>query len=164
METAQLLGSIGEFVASIAVLATLIYLTVQVKQTKQQLKMSGLQARASHATGVLEPIVGTSDLASIFAKLDFIDYGDFGLTKEETVAFGAWSHIWMQTEQGSFYILPEGSHDELLTWWLSTPAGAEFWDKNRGFYDEAFVKHMDGLKNKLNTDSRSSANIAAGVA
>jgi hypothetical protein len=159
MDFAQLLGNFGEFFGSIAVLATLIYLAVQVKHAKQQLTMAGLQARSNHAIGVLEPIVQRSDLASIFSKLEFIDYGDFGLSKEETVAFGAWAHIWMQTEQGSFYILPEGSHEELRTWWLSTPAGAEFWEKNRGFYDQEFVEHMDGLKRNLEANLRSSADI-----
>jgi len=163
-EYAQLLGNFGEFLGSIAVLATLVYLTVQVRQAKQQLTLAGLQARANHAIGVLEPIVQSADLASIFAKLDFIDYGDFGLSKEETVAFGAWAHIWMKTEEGSFYMLPEGSHDDLRTWWLATAAGAEFWEKNKGFYDKDFIEHMEGLKQKLHAAPRSSGDIAAGFA
>ncbi len=161
-ETAQVLGSIGEFIASIAVLLTLVYLAVQVKQAKQEITAVGMQARASHAKGVLDPIYMSPQLASIFAKLDFVDYGEFDLSKEEMVTFGAWCHCWMQTEQGSYYLLPEGSHDELRKWWLSTPAGREFWEKNKGIYDSEFVSYMETLKKQIDADERSSLDIMAG--
>ena len=163
MDTAQLLGNFGEFIASVAVLATLIYLAVQVRQAKHQLTIAGMQARAHHARGVLDPIYMSSDLAEIIAKLDFVNYGEYGIGKEETVMFGAWCHTWMQAEQGSFYLLPEGAHDELRKWWLSTPAGAEFWAVNKGIYDKPFVEYMEGLRVELELDSRTSANIFAGV-
>ena len=35
METAQLLGNFGEFLSAIAVLVTLVYLALQVKQAKE---------------------------------------------------------------------------------------------------------------------------------
>ena len=38
METAQLLGNFGEFVGAIAVVATLVYLAVQVGHSKEALK------------------------------------------------------------------------------------------------------------------------------
>ena len=37
MSTAELLGNIGEFLGAIAVVATLIYLTVQVKHTRSEI-------------------------------------------------------------------------------------------------------------------------------
>ena len=45
--TLQDLGSIGELLAAIATLLTLIYLAVQVKNTKQQLSESAQQARTA---------------------------------------------------------------------------------------------------------------------
>jgi hypothetical protein len=102
-------------------------------------------------------------LIDIFAKLDFINYGDFGLTKEEAIRFGAWCHTWMQTEQGSFYSLPKGTHTELLKWWLATPAGREFWEMNKGIYDQDFVAHMEGLKAEIDAEGRSSQEVMAGL-
>ena len=162
-DTAALLGNIGEFVSSVAVLITLIYLAVQVKQAKHQISLVGRQARASHANAVLDPIITSPDLAPIFAKLKFVSYGDYGLTEEETVRFGAWCHTWMQTEQGSFYMLPEGEQHQIRCWWLATPAGSEFWEKNKGIYDPAFVAHMEDLKKSLISDSRSSGDLLAGA-
>ncbi len=45
--TLQDLGSIGELLAAIATLLTLVYLAIQVKNTKQQLAESTQQARAA---------------------------------------------------------------------------------------------------------------------
>src|SRR5262245_15040352 len=114
VELATLLGGIGSFVGSIAVLITLIYLARQVEQAKQQMSLLGLQTRANHATQVLAPVISSSELAPIFVKLNLIDFGHFGLSGEEAIRLGAWFHTWLQTEQGSFYLLPKGAHDALL--------------------------------------------------
>src|SRR5262245_49519396 len=125
VELASFLGGIGDFVGSIAVVITLVYLARQVKQANHEISLLGRQARASQAISVLDPIVNSAELAPIFAKLDLIDYGNFGLTKQESVRFGAWFHSWLQGEQSYFYLLPERAHDSLLKWMLATSAGAE---------------------------------------
>lgn len=100
MDTAQLRGDLGAFAGSIAVLATLIHLAVQVKQAKRQLAVAGMQTRAHHARGALEDIINSDELVEIFAKPDFIDYGDYGLTKEETIRL---SGIWIEGLSDSAY-------------------------------------------------------------
>ena len=45
MSVAQLLGNVGEFLGAIAVVATLIYLTVQIKHTRAELQISVQQSR-----------------------------------------------------------------------------------------------------------------------
>jgi len=150
-EFASFLGGISYFVGSIAVVITLVYLSKQVKHAKQEVALLGRQTRANHAANVLSPIVSSCELAPIFAKLDLIDYGSFGLSKEESIRFGAWFHTWLQAEQGSFYLLPKGAHDPLLNWMLATPAGAEFWKKNKGVYDTEFVEHVEELRIKMET-------------
>jgi hypothetical protein len=47
--TIQELGAIGEFVGSIAVLATLVYLTIQIRSSKIQTRASLLQHRSDAA-------------------------------------------------------------------------------------------------------------------
>jgi hypothetical protein len=160
-ELASILGGFGDFIASIAVLITLVYLAVQVRHAKHQVSLIGLQARANHATAVLAPIIN-SDLAGIFAKIDLVDYGDFGLTKEESVRFGAWFHTWLQTEQGSFYLLPEGANDPLLAWMLSTRAGVEFWERNKGIYDPDFVARVEMVREQMRLAPKSSSEVLAG--
>lgn len=158
----EILGAISEIAASLAVIASLFYLALQVKHAKQEISLVGLQARANHATNVLAPLITSPDFAQIFAKLDMLHYGDYGLSKEESVRFGAWFHTWLQTEQGSFYLLGEGANDPLLKWMLSTPAGLEFWEKNKGIYDAPFVKRVESLKSGLQQQPRSEADVLAG--
>ena len=162
VEFAAVLGGISGFVGSIAVLITLVYLARQVGQAKQQMSLLGRQTRANHATQVLAPIISSSELAPIFAKLSLIDFGDFGLSREESMRFGAWFHTWLQTEQGSFYLLPKGAHDPLLNWMLATPAGAEFWSKNKGIYDAEFVAHVEELRRVMEASPKSSVAILSG--
>ena len=146
------LGAIGELVSGVAVVATLIYLSVQIRQARHEAGLEGIRARADTAMAVLRPFIEG-------------DQGDWGLDDEETVRFGTWCHTWMQAQQARFFTLPAGtneSQETLHLWWLSTPWGAEFWDKNWGFYDEAFVVHMNELKERLESDSRTPAQIRAG--
>lgn len=162
VELATFLAGIGGFLGSIAVLITLIYLARQVALAKQQMSLLGRQTRANHATQVLAPIISSSELAPIFVKLDLIDFGNFGLSREEAIRFGAWFHTWLQTEQGSFYLLPKGAHDALLNWMLATHAGAEFWMRNKGIYDAEFVEHVEGLRRTMEAAPRTSADILSG--
>ncbi len=158
----EAIGAIGELIGAVAVLVTLIYLAVQVRQAKHEISLVGRQARANHATGVLQPLITSAELPEICAKLEMFDYGDYGLSREESIRFGAWFHTWLQTEQGSFYLLPEGANDALLTWMLSTPAGLEFWEKNKGIYDPPFVERVEMLKVKMQKVPQSEQDVLAG--
>jgi hypothetical protein len=52
VELTAVLGNIGEFVGSLAVLATLIYLSVQVKEAKEALLADSRDQRASRALDI----------------------------------------------------------------------------------------------------------------
>ena len=156
------IGAIGEIIGALAVLVTLIYLAVQVRQAKHQLDLNSAQARAIHLRDLLMPIATDPSLASIMLKAGHPPYGDFGLNSEEAHRFGAWCHAWMQIEQGNHYLLPEGAHDDLLKVWLLLPAYAEFWEKNKGIYDKEFVERMEKLKKELQLSQPEYADIFSG--
>ncbi len=143
------IGAVGELVGGVAVLATLIYLAVQVRHTKNQLKLNGMQARGSSAVDLLMPIANDPELAALLLKMGHPRFGDFGLEAVEAQRIGAWCHAWMQVQQANHYLLPEGTHDELLQFWLSVPGFAEFWDKNKGAYDKDFVDRMERIKDSM---------------
>ena len=156
------IGALGEIIGALAVLITLIYLAVQVRQAKHQLDLNSAQARAIHLRDLLMPIATDPSLASIMIKAGHPPYGDFGLNSEEAHRFGAWCHAWMQIEQGNHYLLPEGAHDDLLKVWLLLPAYAEFWEKNKGIYDKEFVERMERLKKELQLSQPEYADIFSG--
>ena len=144
-------SAIGEWIGATAVIVTLIYLATQVRHTKRELKLLGMQARGNTAMDVLVPIVNDPEIASLLLKMGHPRFGDFGLEAVEAQRIGAWCHMWMQVQQANHYLLPEGTHDELLQFWLSVPGFAEFWDKNKGAYDEDFVDRMERIKDSMKT-------------
>ena len=158
----EAIGAIGEIFSGIAVLATLVYLAVQVRQAKKQIALTGIQERARQLQNVMLPIATDPSLASIIIKAGHPPFGEFGLDPEEAHRFGAWSHAWMQWAQANHYLLPEGADDELMKLWLLLPAWAEFWEKNKGIFDTEFVERMEGLKNSLESRDSDYAEIFSG--
>jgi hypothetical protein len=104
MSTSQLLGNIGEFLGSIAVFATLIYLSIQVKHSKQATEANTNIAERNHSLALAQSEVArigmildqvrsialSEELAEIFVK--FENAGLDGLSKVEYRRFQNW-HI-----------------------------------------------------------------------
>ena len=153
------IGAIGEIVGALAVLVTLIYLALQIRQAKKQISLIGIQERAKQIQNLMLPIATDPSLASIIMKAGHPPFGKFGLDPEEAHRFGAWCHAWMQMAQASHHLLPEGAQDDLLKLWLLLPAWAEFWEKNKGIFDTEFVEQMEGLKKSLESNDSDYAEI-----
>ena len=85
---AELLGNYGEFVGSIAVVATLLYLAVQVRYTKRELRRSISQERAAASIQLQQNRVANNVLRNAYLKTSQPAYlkeyaQQFGLTVEE---------------------------------------------------------------------------------
>ena len=63
------LGSIGEFVAAIATVATLIYLAFQLRQNTRALKATAFQSVVSEMGKNVEPLMNNGEMAEIFLKV-----------------------------------------------------------------------------------------------
>ena len=142
----EALGALGELAGAIAVIATLVYLAVQVRYAKRQIEINGIYSRAQTSVGTLAPIVNDPEFAALVLKAGHPRFGDFGLDAADAQRVGAWLHMWMQVEQANHYMLPEGTHDELLRFFLSIPGYAEFWETNKNAYDKEFVARMDSIQ------------------
>lgn len=68
MSTAQLLGNFGEFVGSIAVVVTLVYLAVQIRQNTTALKSSTWQAIQDAEYAFDQSLATNQDAARIWMK------------------------------------------------------------------------------------------------
>jgi hypothetical protein len=64
------LGAIGEFIGAIAVVATLVYLAVQIKQNTQATRAQIHQARSDQAQEYFFQLAGSRDILELFTKLD----------------------------------------------------------------------------------------------
>ena len=79
------LGALGEFVSSVAVLLTLVYLAVQVRQTKQTVQSSSHQTGIATMTQNNQSVYKDKELSNIIIKglfdddLDPTEWFRFGL-------------------------------------------------------------------------------------
>ena len=67
LEFSQILGNYGEFVGAIAIVITLIFLTIQVQQSTRMMRASIRQARSDNAVH-LYSLAATSEVAEIRTK------------------------------------------------------------------------------------------------
>jgi hypothetical protein len=83
------LGSLGEFISSFAVLITLIYLAVQVKQNTLTSKSTIRQSISEGAQSNLLAIVENDTMVEIMRKLN----NDESLTDSEEIRYTFWLMI-----------------------------------------------------------------------
>ena len=90
------LGALGEFVSSVAVLLTLVYLAVQVRQTKQTVQSSSHQTGIATMTQNNQSVYKDKELSNIIIKGLFDD----DLDPTEWFRFGFWCislfHVFQQ--------------------------------------------------------------------
>jgi len=60
--TAQLLGNFGEFVGSIAILVTLVYLSIQVRKSQITAEAEALTAQQANVLTLTNQFIANSDL------------------------------------------------------------------------------------------------------
>lgn len=91
MYVAQLLGSFGEFVGAIAVVATLMYLSVQIRQHTRQVASSYTQAMWERTDNRMMIAASNPELAALIAKAQD---PRASLTAGEAVQMHSWIASW----------------------------------------------------------------------
>ncbi len=92
--TIQDLGSIGEFLAAIATLATLVYLAMQIRQNSESVKAAAAQSMLAGVNDALQNAASTPQLARVVI-LGQIDFDQ--LSEEERQQFIVWIFSWFRT-------------------------------------------------------------------
>ena len=146
--TIQDLGSIGELVAAIATIATLIYLATQVRQNTRALKSATFQNISGEMSRNVEPIMNSADLATIMIKGN---NDPSSLSAEErlryssilTASFRRLESVYVQHKLGSIdKELKEGFEISLMAI-LQTKFAEEWWKTAKIVFYEPFTSHID---------------------
>ena len=153
------LGALGEFVGSIGVIATLIYLAIQVRQTKN-LALNAAVERRSEATRDLFLGAAASDgLTTALAKADTALEGQVspsiealiqeGLSREEALRV-----FWFNASMGRHYqstfraelpTIERREFDQRIVNYFRTPTGRFFWTYSRQNFAGDFAEYVEGL-------------------
>ena len=156
-------SAIAELIAAVAILITLVYLALQIRQAKVQITLAGQRHRADAARDVLSSVSDSPYLAPILAKLGGFSWGDYDLDEaQDSVRLFTWCHAWMRTEEMNFRMIsPEqrATQEQLLRGWLSVPWATQFWTENRAIYDADFAAMVDALHEQVQRAGETAADI-----
>lgn len=133
------LGSLGEFVGAVAVVISLVYLALQVRQNTRAVRSSVHQAMLDCVFRVSESVSDNPDLARIAHKADR-DYDS--LTPEELArfeayadrTFGGWENVFYNAHHGMVGSDIWKSWQRALEVDLLEPGLRRFWRKRRDQY------------------------------
>ena len=145
----QDLGSIGEFVGAILLLASIVYLAAQIRDTKVQMKASTSQARTAAFTQMwvtkFQPGVVDAELKALNSPDDLTD-------RDRYLLFN-FLLMFMNFYQDTFYQRKLGTLDEEQAGALDTfpmlrfyPIYGDIWRTNMstgGTFSDEFVAHVN---------------------
>lgn len=148
MDTAQLLGNLGDFVGAIVVTATLIYLAVQVRQNTKALQAQSRQAALSSAQAELFAIVEHPDI--MLAQTGVTT----GLSPEGNVKLAFWLLAVMRSREFSWLQYRDGIIDDdqwsgeslIIVNVLGSSTNRHWWKAvGRNLFRAEFVAVVDNL-------------------
>ena len=150
MDIAQILGNLGEFIGAIVIVATLLYLAMQVRQNTIATRTQSEEQYAHRILDFYHPVALDRQAAEWwargaenFAELDSIDQQRLILW--ETSAFRIWFYLYLARKRGAL-------SDEF--WENLLPSIKRFgkresvkvtWQEIKLAYNDEFQHLMDGL-------------------
>ena len=135
------LANLGEFIGGVAVLVTLVYLAVQVRQARRVGLNAALDKGVDSWRDVLGPLIENVDLyrrgAMGFHELDFSERHKFAMLIHQVFAYLENSHAKFRNR----IVDPtEGDRLNYLTrWYLACPGIADWWENDGSLYTAPFA-------------------------
>lgn len=144
----EAIGAIGEVLGAAAVVVTLGYLAVQIRQNSQAVKNSAAQSLLSETNESLRVASSspTTARAVILGQTLFDE-----LSESERAQFITWMFSWMRTTEQAYFQYLQGHIDKEI--WeghrahhrqlINAPAIKTWWSHRRRFFSHKFQKYMD---------------------
>jgi len=153
MDTAQLLGNFGEFFGAIAVVATLVFLIVQIRQNTRQLRRVELNAASSQFSIPRMAIASDRGMAELAIKtlqapdeIDAVDQLRIDMLLIELM--NAYFHAWDRARTGSFdkEIWEKATIPGLVSQFTTGEVAPRWWTDNRLGFIPAFREDIDRIE------------------
>ena len=142
------LGNIGEFVAAVAVVVSLIYLAVQIRQNTRSVRTASYQALTTSMSNYLETISRDREAASMFlrgledpGKLDDEDALRFVTTCMNV--FNNFENLFYQRRQAMIESEFSERWKRVMRWYLRQSGVVAWWQHNKRMFSETFQTHVD---------------------
>jgi len=142
--TIEQLGNLGDFLAAIATIITLIYLALQIRQNTSLLKLSEVRGIQDDADRWRSLLIENKDVASVYRRglldpesLDPDDKLRFRMLQDQL--FFGWQATFSQNPTDPK--LAPGFIESTLT----KPGGKLYWQKSKFRFNKDFAEYVDQL-------------------
>ncbi|NKC01245.1 MAG: hypothetical protein GKR90_22490 [Pseudomonadales bacterium] len=151
------IGAVGEIVGAVAVLVSLVFVGLQVRQSADQTRKSNVLARADMTERVMRTMGDTvselarhTELASAFRKVMF---ESSELTPIEQTTVLTYLNVWLQRHRTAYLSVSDGlidarvvtDFDNTTKWYLSAKVFADEWGhaQRNGLFTGEFADHVN---------------------
>ncbi len=142
--TLQDLGNIGEFVAAVGVIVSLVYLATQIRQNTRAVRSSAQQEILGDMSAFISLVTGDSDTAS-FYELGLADSRD--LSRAERLRFSllltrffyGFSRVYDLHRDGNLEPESWEAQKEILRWVIKQPGVKRWWPNARSQIPSSFA-------------------------
>lgn len=135
-----------EVVASIAVLVSLVFLNVQIKQTNSLMRSEARQAQVVIDQEHIAKFIEHPDLASAYASKESLDHDDkTRLWFWVVLSMRAREHEWFQYQHGALDSQSWDSYKRVIPFTLGTNRTRRYWSVTRAFFDPGFAELVDEM-------------------
>ena len=143
--TMQDLGSLGELIAAIATLGTLIYLAMQIRQNSESVRVQAGQTILTSINDALQAAASSPQQAHvmIYGQSNYDD-----LTEDEQAQYVLWIFGWFRVLEQAHYYYERGILDNDL--WqghlahmaqvMKSPSTVRWWESRKSYFNESFRK------------------------
>jgi hypothetical protein len=154
------LGAIGELVGGVAVIASLVYVGLQVRQNNQGLKEASNRELAIQNDRILDVLLTEPEARKIWAtatenaitntmknpaKLDEDGLNYWFLLMYRV--FNNYHSIYHTWRAGALDDVHWTKIQAIIAFYLATPMGRDFWHSSReGWWDAEFIEHIDQME------------------
>jgi hypothetical protein len=146
------ISAVGEIIGAAAIVITLAYLAIQVKQNSANVKLASLESMAGQWHQWSSILAGSPDLAEIVARGNH-DYPS--LPEEDALRYGAFIQMFFDATESYYTQITEigiAKDMEVLKAIvrrrLRHRGFTQWWEENAGDYESGFCRWVNGLRDE----------------
>jgi hypothetical protein len=146
--TIQEMGAVGEMIGGIAVIFTLIYLTLQIRQNTRAVRLNTGHAVTEEFRSMFELVAGNGELAELITKAADTDASINGADKVRYWCYTsnfiyAFENAYFQWVQEALDSNKWAGMKRMVTDYAHLPGFEEYWRNRKHWYSENFQHFMD---------------------
>lgn len=141
------LGSIGEFLSSIAVLVSLVYLAIQIRSSTEAARTSTYQSVVSDFGAINRTMASTPDLSILFVEAmeDFQSLSAVDKARISQLYFAVFhffENMYYQNQKGYLENEVWTGWKRLMLSYHSRPGFQQWWSLRRNVFSDSFVRFL----------------------